>query len=520
MGAFQSGFQQGGELANQAIRNAMYQRELALKEAADKRAAEEFGWRRDAQRREDEGFTNYTNLAGGVNTGNQAQIRDTYGMTPQQIASGLQNGGATGLQAKLASYDTPDSFDLQSVPAAGVQPGRFDASQLKAVEPSRLDRERGLEQLAVARRDIKGIRESQTAQRGIQIDDITANVMKKPIKDIESMAGDLNMSGYPLLYTGKTKDGYTFLKTENDGKTPIAGSSFKLNEAQFRQLALAHELGAAGFGTEAMTSLTNAHKDIGDHVSKWNTAMSHVATSGNQAATGQETARHNREDERLKGVHYGIMGDYYKSRGAMDRMGAAQYFQGQDGNTYAAIPTMGKGGLTFQTVQVNDPGIKLSKMGGTGLKPVDVKEEGTKVMLGDRLMYADGMGGYVPASPTGQPMGYLPSQRPGVLKQHGIPDNLQGRLQWSSDGTGIRLGSREYDPRSSDDMKALVKDANDYDVMQKRIDESMRTRMNPPRPGGLAFGPKITYPNVDPNMPGLYAGEEEWARYRASQNGR
>lgn len=499
-------------------RNRLLQARLDIEKAQEARAATDFANRQADRQREEEAFSNYTNLSGGINRGTQDQIRQTYGMTPQQIAAGVNNGGAAGLQARLASYDAPDSYDLQNVPAAGIQ--RFDASQLKAVDPSRLDRERGLEQLSVARRDIAGIRESQKAQRGIQIDDITANVMKRPISEIEKMAPDINMSGYPLLYTGKTKNGYSFLKTEADGKTPIPGTQFNLNESQLRQMALAHELGAGGFGTEAMAALQGAHKDIGEHVGRWNDAQAKVATSNTQAATGEEIARHNREEERLKGVHYGIMGDYYKARTGLDRMGAAQYFQGADGNTYAAIPTMGKNGLEFQTVQVNDPGIKLSKMGGPGLKPVDVKEEGTKVMMGDRLMIADGLGGYIPTGPTGQPIGYLPSQRGGVMKQYGIPDNLQGRLQWSSDGTGIKLGTKEYDPRSSKDMKQLVKDAEDYDIMQKRIDESQRTRMNPPRPGGLAFGPKITYPNVDPNMPGLYAPEEEWARYRASQNAR
>ena len=514
------GFKTGGDMYDASERNRLLQARLEIERAQEARANEEFGWRRDAQRRDDDAFNAYSNTAAGITPDTQGSLQRTYGLTPGQTAGLIQKGGAAGLQAKLASYDQPDSYDLQNAPAAGVQP-RFTADQVQTKEPSRLDLEKAMGSLALARRDIKGMRDSQAAQRTIQIDDITASVMKTPIKEIEAQAGDLNMSGYPLLYTGKTKDGYTFLKTENDGKTPIPGSEFKLNEAQLRQLALAHALGTGGFGTEAMASLTSAHKDIGDHVGKWNTAMAQIATSGNQAATGQETARHNREDERLKGVHYGIMGDYYKARTGLDRMGAAQYFQGADGNTYAAIPTMGKNGLQFQTVQVNDPGIKLSKMGnGQGLKPVDVKEEGTKVMIGDRLMIADGMGGYIPAGPTGTPLGYLPSQRPGVMKQHGIPDNLQGRLQWSSDGTGLRLGNREYDPRSSADMKALIKDAANYDDTQMRIDESMRTRMNPPQPGGLAFGPRITYPNVDPRMPGLFASEDEWARYRAIQNGR
>lgn len=506
---FAQGFQMGSGIVNDAVRNAMEQERLDLAKASDARAAKEFDLRMADQARRDAAFDNYSNLAGGLDTSSQQQIKNTYGMNPSQIAAGLAGGGQAGLQAKLASYDTPDSYDLQQAPAAGLQ--RMSADQLKFAAPSRMDKERGMEQLAIAMRDPRAMRESQTAQLDIQKNDIASKVMNMSKADLEKMAPDINQSGYPLLYTGKSKNGYTFLKTEADGKTPIAGSQFTLNESQLRQMAMSHELGSAGFGTEALQTLAAAHKDIGDHVGKWNEAMGKMATTNNTATHfGNQDAA-----EAMKA-------QYYKERGAMDRMGAAQYFNGADGNTYAAIPTMGKRGLEFQTVQVNPQGIKLSKPGtdGMGLKPVDVKEEGTKVMMGGRLMFADGMGGYIPAGPTGQPAGYLPSQRSGVLKQSGIPDNLQGRLQWSADGTGIRLGNREYDPRNSEDMKHLIKDANDYDIMTKRIEESNRARMNPPREGGLAFGPKITY-RPDPDMPPMYtATDADWAAYRAKQNSR
>lgn len=282
MGAFQSGFQMGGSLANQAIRNAMEERELAIREEAARRAKEEFAWRQAQQQRENDAFSNYTNLAGGISRDTQGQIGQTYGMNPQQIANAMQSGGVDGLRARMAGYDRPDSFDLQNAPAAGVRP-RFTPDQLQVVQPSRMDRERGLEQLAIARRDVQGIRASQDAQRLIQKDDIASGVMKMPLADLEKNAPDITTSGYPLLYTGKDKNGYTFLKTEADGKTPIPGSTIKLNESQLRQMALAHELGKAGFGTEALATLTAANKDLGEHVSKWNDTISKAATASNTA---------------------------------------------------------------------------------------------------------------------------------------------------------------------------------------------------------------------------------------------
>ncbi|MFM7013320.1 MAG: hypothetical protein ACKO0Z_28990, partial [Betaproteobacteria bacterium] len=83
-------------------------------------------------------------------------------------------------------------------------------------------------------------------------------------------------------------------------------------------------------------------------------------------------------DIRAKEADIGLKGAqsaYYGTRGNLDRMGAAQYFEGKDGNTYASVPVMGKQGLTFETVQVNQPGVKFNKLGGAGNgKPVKVEE--------------------------------------------------------------------------------------------------------------------------------------------------
>lgn len=281
MSSFNSGFNLGANMYNNAERNRLAAEELDLAKARDARAAEEFGWRRDQQLREDAAFNNFSNTAGGINQQGQQQLQQTYGMNPGQVARGLQNGGAAGLREQLAAYDAPDSYDLQGG-GAGVQP-RFTADQLQTKEPSRMDFERAMGGLALARRDVQGMRASQTAMADLQKSDIAAKVMAMKTEDLDRLAPDINQSGYPLLYTGKGKGGYTFMATEADGKTPIAGSQFKMNEAQLRQMALAHELGTAGFGTEAMATLAAAHKDIGDHVGKWNEAMAKLASTNNTA---------------------------------------------------------------------------------------------------------------------------------------------------------------------------------------------------------------------------------------------
>lgn len=304
MTSFNTGFQLGASMYNNAERNRLAAEELELAKARDARAAEEFGWRRDQQAREDAAFQNFNNMAGGIGADQQAQLQQTYGMNPAQIAKGLQNGGAAGLKQQLASYDAPDSYDLQSVPAAGVQPGRFTADQLQTKEPSRMDMERAMGQLALARRDVQGMRASQTAMVDLQKSDIASKVMNMKTEDLEKLAPDINQSGYPLLYTGKGKGGYTFIATEADGKTPIAGSQFKLNESQLRQMALAHELGSAGFGSEAMATLSAAHKDIGDHVKGWNEAMAKMATTNNAATHYQEQGEIGRAHNAVLKNHY------------------------------------------------------------------------------------------------------------------------------------------------------------------------------------------------------------------------
>jgi hypothetical protein len=319
MGAFQTGFQLGGDAFNSAVKAKLMEDQLAMEQAREARAAEEFNWRRDQQAREDTAFNRYNNLAGGIDTNTQKQLADTYGMNPAQVASALQAGGVEGLKSRVAGYDVPDASDLQSrpnlvrddatgniSPVAGLQP-RMSADQLSMVEPTRLAKEKAMEQLAIARRDVQGLRASQQAQLDLQKNDIASEVMKMKTSELDELAPQVSKSGYPLLYTGKSKNGYTFLKTENDGVTPIPGSEFKMTESQLRQMALAHKLGEAGFGTDALETLNKAHKDLGEHVARWNDTMTKVATVGN-------TATHYGNQDANAAAHTKMLGDVYGAK--------------------------------------------------------------------------------------------------------------------------------------------------------------------------------------------------------------
>jgi hypothetical protein len=195
--------------------------------------------------------------------------------------------------------------------------------------------------------------------------------------------------------------------------------------------------------------------------------------------------------------------DYYKSRGAMDRMGAAQYFEGKDGNTYASVPVMGKQGLTFETVQVNQPGVKFNKLGGAGDgKPVEVKEEGTKVTIGGQLKVADGLGGWI------DPKGVLPSERTKVLSAAKIPDNLVAQLPWNSAGTAVGFAGQAYNVRDPKDMKQLKADYERLGRTAIEVDEAQKA--------GLGLHSRMR--SLEGRTPSPYDSPDVWSTYRAAPN--
>lgn len=246
MGAFQEGFQLGGTMYDQSEKNRLAAQELAIRQAAADREAQEFDWRRQDRQRLDDAYSSYGQLGLPTTTG----------------------GPTTGTFARL-DRGQPEDFAPVNVAPAPTGP---DAD---------IAREQALERIAVASRDPNAIRASATAQRTLRMGALASAAMKAPLKDIESQLPALNTnnSSYPILYTGRNKNGYEFLTTDDTG---APGKKFTLNEAQLRQLAYAHALGENGFGTEALVTLQGVHKDIADHVGKWNEALEKQATISNQ----------------------------------------------------------------------------------------------------------------------------------------------------------------------------------------------------------------------------------------------
>ncbi len=289
MGSFDSGFRMGQQAYQQSIDNDRQKVLDGYK--ADEMARQKATWGREDKERADvdAAFANVQNVRSGISPEQQGQIKDTYGMTPGQTAA-----AGPALPAKLASYDVPDSYDLQT---AGSTPA-FNAQGLALKKASDAELERANEGVYLAKRDLAGVSKSKELQRGYGIREITDATAKMPLAEIEKLLPQLNTntSQYPMLYTGKGKGGYSFLSTESDGSP---GKSFTMNEAQLRQLASAHALGNAGFGAESMAALNAAHKDIGDHVTKWNDATV-------KAATGSNTATHYAGADERDGERIGL----------------------------------------------------------------------------------------------------------------------------------------------------------------------------------------------------------------------
>lgn len=461
-------FTQGMQLGMKAWNDA----EAAKRQKVlDDRATEEYNRKKSLWQEEDAAFANLNTVQSGVSPETQQQIKATYGMTPQQIA---QAGGAEGLKQKLASYDVPDSSDLQSVPATGLQP-RFDASQLKTIAPSELDVERALRRVAVAQRNTAAIRDSYNNETKLlgkqEMRDFTKKTMglfNARNESPEAMAAwQEHVSPFTKMatsYSGLDMDVRVNPKTGKLESVPYSGG--KVGELDVTQvmpyLMQSHQLSSQyGDPVAAAEALSRMSAEERRRVMENTSFRYGIADKESQAVHRANTDANQAAELGIKRITAGAQADYYRNRGAVEKMGAAQYFTGEDGNTYAAIPTMGKGGLTFQTVKVNPEDVKLAKVNGTGGKPAkaeEVDEAGKLYKVpqpngGSLVMKTDGMGGYVAKDAP------LPSERAKFLVKNGVPDDVANTISannWGQHGDEIIFGGKAYG-LGKGDLKALTK---------------------------------------------------------------
>ena len=188
---------------------------------------------------------------------------------------------------------------------------------------------------------------------------------------------------------------------------------------------------------------------------------------------------------------YGAQANYYNNRGQLDKMGATQYFTGDDGNLYANTPVFRKDGtLEFQSTKVNPENVKFQKPGteGKDMKPGKVADEGEKATIAGQLRIADGLGNWVPAGPNGKPLGVLPSERAKFLEKADLPTNLIPQIPWNTNGTEVMFGGKAYDVNKPADIKELKADYKRLGANTITVEEEQKNFPRT-RPQGVVYDP-------------------------------
>lgn len=318
--SFDSGFQMGTRMADNAMSQLARLRE---------------------ERRRDEAHATAQERDKLVNAGLR-RVDDATNALSLAANAGVRN--ATGIKAN------DDEFEFANALAAqGIDVPKYDPAQ--ASQEWRPASEREMTRLALglaaARGDAAGVSGAQDRMRKFDIEDVDAKVAKAPMAELEKLLPQLNtnQSQYPMLYTGKGKNGYSFLTTDPDG-TP--GKALTMTEAQVRQLARSHFLAQAGFGTESLASLSAANKEIGEHVARWNDVTAKANTVNNTAAYYSNTDDYRR----------GMLGAT-SARLNMDKMGTPVQMLDAQGNAVVGIPVMGRNGMEFRRMETG--GLRFPK---------------------------------------------------------------------------------------------------------------------------------------------------------------
>ena len=190
MGAFQSGFSMGQSAYQNAQENQLRREQGDRENEAAKRESEKYARVTKIQANTDAAEDAVTALRSGVSGAQQGQLTQTYGLKPSQVAASVQQGGAEGLRAKLAGYDQPDAYDMQSAPALsapsvsgvaapqGLAPARFTAADLKVQQASPYEMERAMGNVAAAKGDMEGLRVSNLAAKTHLYDETYAKHIK------------------------------------------------------------------------------------------------------------------------------------------------------------------------------------------------------------------------------------------------------------------------------------------------------------------------------------------------------
>ena len=499
MVGFAGGFRTGAGLVSQYRAGVRADEEAAMRKAEAARAEEQHSWQRTEQERLQK-----------KNAELDDQSQRLRGLHPSQ-------GYAPG-----TSLQAPQGYDPDMGPK--VPEGLAEATTaipsqgIKiAVPPTGAAATEIMRNMALIKGDLGAATAFEDRAKGQKSDEAFAGYLKE-------YDGTPEQIGPTAKYLNSNSRSITMHAPEKNGMVPLSivhpdGEStlLKLSKAQQAQLYAAGKLMRQD-PQRALSIMAGVNKDLAAVVAAENNITMDV-NKANNAATAQSAGIDNdnarlaldKEKTRIHAATAGAQIAADKARASSYKLGNAQYFTGEDGNTYASVPTMGPNGkLEFNTVRVNPDNVRMSKPGGKP-EPAASKVEDPGVAYKDnrtgKLMYTDGRGGFIAED------GVLPTDRNTYLEKAGVPTDAIRSLPWSKDGTSVLFANQAYAVDSPEDMRALKADMDRLGRNTRVVEEESRrdyhTSNN--KPSGL--GPRITY-QPDPRAPSIYDSAAEWDKYR------
>lgn len=276
--------------------------------------------------------------SGQVDTGFQAptaQFGATDGPAPRMAGLSLGQQAPTGdvTVGDMSGAPTATGLDVNAPLAKSYR------------KRTRAETEGLLGQIALAKGDHAGYATSLDRVRIAEMSQLDDEVAKTPLADIEGLLTktNTNQSNLPVLYTGKDKNGYE-ITLLGDGGEP--DSKFKLNEAQLRGLYRAQKLAEAGYGAESMAAMTSAHKEIGEHIARYNALVSQNVQNNNTAMRYGNQDKHNTdtlaENVRNNKVREGLSRAQLAQQAAYQRASLAAQRDRRSGNLMEFVDKDGK----------------------------------------------------------------------------------------------------------------------------------------------------------------------------------
>lgn len=319
--SFNSGFKLGTDMYNQGQRNSLAREELALAKERDARAAEEFGWRRDAEARQRAQNAEVDSLTQQLTRPNA----ENYALAPRGTGTGmgLRMGNQPAVEMPAEGLVMPQLDTGATAP--GLRQGAAPVGGLRAPTmaerpmtfnqaPTGAAAEDLLGRIALTKGDTTGFRNSQVAARGFREDDLFKERIKEftgSPEQIGSTMSYLNQNSRSVTMGKPDKDGFVQLSVvKPDGDAAFARLT-KQDQAKLYAAAGLMELNPQ----RAFDMMSQVNKELAVAIAAENGMNVELTKSGNDVAAKKGTLSKQQEELRLRqqmltnqGLELGIRG--------------------------------------------------------------------------------------------------------------------------------------------------------------------------------------------------------------------